>query len=176
MQFNGSADRATPRTRIKHRRAGFSLVEALVVVTIILVAGAAGVPVLQGHINQARRGGAMMDLERLCLAQERFYINYDRYAGTFNELGIQLGNGQRLDHQTVDAGDYTYSLVTFDRRGRTGDSYEVVATANLDLTDPILDILMIEGGGPVVAPEEMRKGCVIIISDDIHDSSTKVRR
>jgi prepilin-type N-terminal cleavage/methylation domain-containing protein len=175
MQSHGSVCRVNPKNRIGRHRAGFSLAELLVVVTIILVASAAAVPMLQGRVNQARRGGATMALARLCLAQERFYINYDRYAETFNELGAQLGSGERIDHQTFDTGDYTYSLVTFDRR-RPGDSFEIVATANLDLSDPILDILMIEGGAPVVAPKEMRNGCVIIVSDDIHDSSTRIRR
>ena len=154
---------------------GFSLVELLVVLLIVGLFASSALPILQSRVNVARRESAIFDLERVCRAQENFFINYDRYATNFNELGQYFRGATRIDPQTVRMGDYTYSLSNYERKGGQ-DAYEVVAIANLDLSDEVMDVLIVEGGAPVVAPGEKTRGCVIIVSDDIEDSSTRIRR
>jgi prepilin-type N-terminal cleavage/methylation domain-containing protein len=66
---------------------GFTLVELLVVLVIIGLSSSAALPILQSRIDVARRDSAILDLERVCRAQEDFFINYDRYATNFKKLG-----------------------------------------------------------------------------------------
>lgn len=169
---------ATASSRLRRsfrRRAAFTVVELLVVCALIGLITAAALPVFKSQINSGRRNTAFFDLERICVAQENFFITYDRYAGSFNELGQRFMGSTRLGPQSLRVGDYTYTLVNYQRPGRS-DGYEVVAIGNLDVSDGMHDILLVEGGTAISVPKEKRRGCVIIVNDDLDDSSTKVRR
>ena len=168
-------DRCTDALPKRLLDTGFSLVELLVVLLIVGLFASSALPILQSRVNVARRAGAISDLERVCHAQENFFIDYDRYATSFSELGQYFRGATRIDPRTVRVGDYTYSLSSYERKRGRG-AYEVVAIANLDLGDEVVDVLIVEGGAPVAAPEEKTRGCVIIVSDDIEDSSTRIRR
>ncbi len=68
-----------------HKR-GFSLIELLLVVAIILVLTAIGTPFLLKSLQQAHNAAAMGYLRELQRAQEQYRLQNNEYADTFTNL------------------------------------------------------------------------------------------
>jgi type IV pilus assembly protein PilE len=61
------------------KRAGFSLIELLVVLVIIGVLAAAAMPAYQQYVVRTRRSEAQSALFKLMMQQERFHSQHNRY-------------------------------------------------------------------------------------------------
>ena len=64
---------------MKYRNKGFTLVEALIVVTIVALLAAVAFPSYLGQLRKSRRAEAAIALESLAQAQERFYARFRTY-------------------------------------------------------------------------------------------------
>ncbi len=60
---------------------GFSLIEVMVVIIIIAIMASIGIPSYRQYMMRAQRADATATLMRLGSAQEKFYLQNNRYAG-----------------------------------------------------------------------------------------------
>ncbi len=74
------------RIRSRERRAGFTIVEIMVVVVIIALLATMILPRLAGRIGRAKQGVATSNLADIEKAIEMFSIDYERYPAKLDEL------------------------------------------------------------------------------------------
>jgi len=74
-------------TRRRLLRRGFSLVELLIVIAIILIIAAIAVPKFQKTLMNARETAAIDTLRRIHQMQAQYYATYGKFASALSELG-----------------------------------------------------------------------------------------
>lgn len=83
------------------RQNGFSLIELLIVISVVAIIMAIGIPGYRQYLMRANRADATAALLRISAAQERFYLQNGRYAATQQELeaappaGLGTGKTER---------------------------------------------------------------------------------
>lgn len=98
---------------------GFTLVELMVVVTLIAILAAIAVPAYQDFVRKARRADAKRDLTAVQLAQERWRANNVAYTTTL------VGTPGLNWHVTTTEGYYTLDIIDADTGPTT---YTITAT------------------------------------------------
>jgi type IV pilus assembly protein PilA len=73
--------------RITRRRAGFSLIELLIVIAIILIILAIALPRLGRARMYAQEMGAMKTVTTIHTAEAQYFSQFGKFAGTLTELG-----------------------------------------------------------------------------------------
>lgn len=119
--------RGTVENRRLRGSRGFSLMELLIVVAIILIILMVAVPRMNSQLMQAREMGAMREITTIHQAQTQYYSQFGRYAQNLTELGppnggtpgpagadllpASLSSGKKGGHIfTVTATDQGYSI------------------------------------------------------------------
>lgn len=145
--------RRTPRTATrpsrKHRR-GFTLIELIVVVFTIGALATVAIPSFLKYVYRAKRSEALFGLKGIHTLETAFYGVNIEYSDSFTELGFQVAGGAQVDDATIQGKTYSYTLQTFPVDGKSDANFRATATANLDKSDPFLDVVVIENDLTVV--------------------------
>jgi type IV pilus assembly protein PilA len=104
--------------RRKNPRAGFSLIELLIVIAIILVILTVALPKLTNAVRGAREVGAVKAITTIQTAQVQFYSSYNRFATSMQELGPPASGPEgpsaagliERDLATGEKGGYKFTL------------------------------------------------------------------
>jgi prepilin-type N-terminal cleavage/methylation domain-containing protein len=131
---------------IRRRRSGFTLIELVIVVAVIGILASVAAPNFQSFMMKSRRAEAYTHLSDIYRKQMAFYLENKRYGRTFDEIRFQVGGGTVIDANTIQGNYYTFTLETWDVGSVASADYQAVATCDLDPGDPLLDIIMVEGG------------------------------
>jgi type IV pilus assembly protein PilA len=75
------------RRRANKTRAGFSLIELLIVIAIILVILTVALPKLSKAVMGARETSAVKAITTIHTAEVQYYSSYNRFAASLQELG-----------------------------------------------------------------------------------------
>ncbi len=101
------------------RQRGFSLIELLIVIAIILVILGIALPQMNKAQMQARELAAVRTIQTLNTAQTQYYSEFGRYATSLTELGPAASGGQEGPSSaglipaglaTGTSGGYTYTV------------------------------------------------------------------
>lgn len=106
----------------RHRQAGFTLIELMIVVAVIAVLAAVALPSFMDSIRKGRRADAVAALTQVQQAQERWRANRGSYADDA-ALSTAPPDGLGIDATTAN-GYYTLAL-----SGVGAAGYTVTATA-----------------------------------------------
>src|SRR5271154_1956995 len=79
----------------KKRRRGFSLIELLIVISIILIIAAIAVPKMNRQLMLAREQAAIRQIGTIHQAETQYYSQYGRYAQNLSELGPPASGAPR---------------------------------------------------------------------------------
>ena len=79
-------NRDEKRKRHDARRAGFTLIEILLVVVIIGILAAVAVPRFSGRIAQSQESAAIASLQAIALALDMYEVDHGTYPASLNEL------------------------------------------------------------------------------------------
>lgn len=110
------------------REGGFSLVELMIVISIIGILIAIGIPAWQSSVRSANEAAAISHLNRIATQQVTFYNSKNRSGyGTFDQLvdGGFLDSRFKGDAPVVDG--YIYEMTTTPRSGSQPPSFGVNA-------------------------------------------------
>ncbi|MCH7869325.1 MAG: prepilin-type N-terminal cleavage/methylation domain-containing protein [Myxococcales bacterium] len=131
-------------------RSGFTLVELTIVVAMIAVLAAITIPSVKKYAYRSKRSEAILNLRAIFAAQHIYAGANGEYGDTFEEIGFSILGGVLLDSQTIKAPIYTYSVQALSQDGVPRANFQAVATGDIDPTDAMLDILMIENDLTIV--------------------------
>ncbi len=109
---------------------GFTLVELAVVVVIIGVLAAFGVPRFLEAVERSKAAEAFAYLSAVRNAQERYQAREGTYADALNDLDIQSPTPKYFDIGTMTAGENTWQLELSRKAGSSGytANYTVIFT------------------------------------------------
>ncbi|MBM3740750.1 MAG: pilin, type IV [Acidobacteria bacterium] len=83
--------RTTAQRRVSRRRLGFSLMELLIVVAILMILGAVAIPRINDALRNAKEMAAVREIHNLNQAQVQYMSQYGRFATSLTELGPPTG-------------------------------------------------------------------------------------
>lgn len=85
--FRSVYDISMQNWRRRLRSRGFSLIELLIVISIILIIAAIAVPKMNKQLMLAREQAAIRQIGTIHQAETQYYSQYGKYAGSLTELG-----------------------------------------------------------------------------------------
>ena len=102
---------------VARRQAGFTLMELMVVVLIVAILAAVGLPSYQNYVRKANRAVAKSKLLEIAAKQESYFADNKKYTDDLSKLGY-LGNTVGVDRNykfvssTSDGAMYVVSAVS----------------------------------------------------------------
>jgi prepilin-type N-terminal cleavage/methylation domain-containing protein len=95
--------------------AGFTLIELLIVVAIIGILSAVGIPAYNGYITSSKEDVAVNDLRAISLMESSFFSDNNNWFVGATASTTTLINTNLFGTNTLDTNsDYDYSIVTHD--------------------------------------------------------------
>ena len=83
-------------------------------------------------------------MHSIAIVQEGFFTEAGQYSPDFDRIGFELPAGTRLDASTIQGPYYTYTLTALPLGGIPNGNFRATATGDIDPSDPVLDIIIIE--------------------------------
>jgi len=123
---------------MKAKRAGYSLIELMLVVALAGILGALAINQFNSYISRSKRAEALFGLAALQAAQGVYFIENQRYAGSFDEITFVVAGGARASGTEYRGKRYTYNI----SQPWGAKSWYATATADLD-GDPWPDVLAV---------------------------------
>ncbi len=105
------------------RSAGFTLIELLIAIVIVAILTAIAIPGYRSYVQRAQRTEAKTALLRIQAAQEKFFVQYNRYAVALAPA-VPAGLGIPA---TTEGGLYDLALAILDG----GNGFRITAVARL---------------------------------------------
>jgi Tfp pilus assembly protein PilE len=118
----------------------------MIVIATIGVLASIGIPSLQKYVYRSKRNEAYLNLNGIFKSQSTFHAENGHYGTTFDEIGFEILGARQIDPNTIESEFYTYTLEAFAVDGVANANYSAVATGDLDPSDAMLDVVMIESG------------------------------
>lgn len=137
----------------RQSQSGFTLSELLVVVSLLGILAVIGTSGFMRFVHKSRRSEAYYALKTIHADQVTYFGETGGFADTFTELGFSLDRGVPIDERTIEGPYYTYSISALEIDGAPRANFRAIATGDIDPTDPVLDILIIENQLTVLAGE-----------------------
>ena len=115
-----------------NKQGGFSLIELLLVVVIIGIIAAVGIPALQKGVRAAENGSAFAIMRTVASTQVNFYSTNNRFA-RLSEINTVMSNGLGVvSGDQVTRGRYTFDMVpAAPTNPQLRDNYTITATRNI---------------------------------------------
>ena len=101
----------TQRAPSRRRRAGYTLIDVMIVTVIISVLATVGVNRYQIFVARAKRPEAVMTFRALAAAQREHLVTRGKYAGTFDALGFRVEGGTRISPTELQGRRYNFRLI-----------------------------------------------------------------
>lgn len=111
----------TSRAPLRATPGGFTLIELLIAIVIVAILAAIAIPGYRSYVQRAQRTEAKTALLRAQGAQEKFFVQYNRYAAA---LAPAVPDGLGIP-ATTETGLYALALAIIDG----GNGFRVTATA-----------------------------------------------
>ncbi|MBI5493536.1 MAG: prepilin-type N-terminal cleavage/methylation domain-containing protein [Deltaproteobacteria bacterium] len=121
------------------RPSGFTLVELMIVLTIIGILASLAIPSYDGQVKLARRTEATVGLDATYKAQMAYLGEFGSFATNYSDLQkyLSIPGSQLVSANELRTGKYTLTLA---QPWGTG-SWQVTASGQLD-GDPWLDVIV----------------------------------
>ena len=134
----------TARSSRHSSAAGFTLLELVMVAAIIGILSMITLPNVTKLSHKSRRAEAYRILHSAAIAQTAYFTLEGFYAPTFDQLGFEVEGGTRINATTLQGPYYTYTLTTMTMNGVPNTNYRITATGDIDPSDAVLDVIIIE--------------------------------
>jgi prepilin-type N-terminal cleavage/methylation domain-containing protein len=95
------------RRPLPRRRAGFSLIELLIVVVIIGILAAIAIPAFANTKGKALVSKVKSDLRNLATAQEGYFYTHGEYTADLAALDLEVSPGVTLDIEEADVSGWS---------------------------------------------------------------------
>jgi general secretion pathway protein G len=149
---NGTKARRHAGTKWKrHARAGFSLVEIMVVLVIIGLLAAAVTVNVRSYLIRAKRSTATMEITAICDALDTYYATFDRFPTNDQGLGVLSKPSEKLPEPLLKQAPIdpwgnpyiyncpgrqgTYEVISYGADGREGGNSADADVNSWDLKD-----------------------------------------
>ena len=129
---------------IARTRGGFTLAETGVVLLVVAALVASLYPAYQRYAQRAKRTEAYFVLRAIHDAQAYHFASHREYSDSFEELGLELSTGHVRADGAYDGRYYTYTLDRWDVGENANANFRATASGNIDESDAVLDIVIIE--------------------------------
>ncbi len=134
----------------KNTQSGFSLIELLLVVTIIGIIAALGVPSLQRGIRAADNGAAFAQMRVLSSAQVSFFSQNSRFARLSELNTIQANGFGTTSGSSLSKGRFVYEMSPLTPTDiELRDGYTIVASGTIGV-DGIPYVFRVNQTGEIV--------------------------
>jgi Tfp pilus assembly protein PilE len=105
---------------------------------------------VRGQVFKSRRIEAITGLDAIHKAQLAYRATTGSFGDDFDVIGFTLDGGIRLDERTIKGRYYVFTVHALTQNGDPGANFQALATGDIDPSDAVLDILMIENQLTVV--------------------------
>jgi type IV pilus assembly protein PilE len=142
------------------REKGFSLVEILVVVTIVAILTAVAVPSYSEHVRKQKRNFSKVQLHDIINRQNQYLADNRQYANNLTLLGYSSATYGITGNGSYVAADSTEAIYTIGLTNTSNYTYTVIATpVNSQASDSACGTLSITSAGAYSATGSHGNDC-----------------